>query len=84
MGLDYRTSADISFGCGYPNEMSQSLLMKKSNSLVGQNEQVDHHKKVILLNQFGCGRMTLDYDESQMKDDDMIRRQQRSEIEYDC
>ncbi|MEJ6658566.1 MAG: hypothetical protein QNL17_07150 [Synechococcus sp. ChSW.bin.154] len=31
-----------------------------------------------------CPIRTLDYDESQMRDDDAIRHQQRSEVEYDC
>ena len=31
-----------------------------------------------------CPIRALDYDESQMRDDDVIRRQQRSEVEYDC
>ena len=28
--------------------------------------------------------LPFDYDESQMRDDDVVRRQQRSEVEYDC
>ena len=31
-----------------------------------------------------CPIRALDYDESQMRDDDVIRHQQRSEVEYDC
>jgi len=31
-----------------------------------------------------CPIRALEYDESQMRDDDVIRRQQRSEVEYDC
>ncbi|WP_413429307.1 hypothetical protein [Synechococcus sp. Cu2B8-bc1011] len=31
-----------------------------------------------------CPIHALEYDESQMRDDDVIRRQQRSEVEYDC
>ena len=31
-----------------------------------------------------CSLKALDYDESQMRDDDSCRRQQRSELEYDC
>ena len=31
-----------------------------------------------------CSIRALDYDESQMRDSDQSRRQQRSELEYDC
>jgi len=31
-----------------------------------------------------CPIHALSYDESQMRDDDMVRHQQRSEVEYDC
>ena len=31
-----------------------------------------------------CPIRALDYDESQMRDDDVMRRRQRSEVEYDC
>ena len=31
-----------------------------------------------------CPIRELDYDESQMRDDDVIRHQQRSEVEFDC
>ncbi|RCL61142.1 MAG: hypothetical protein DBW82_00960 [Synechococcus sp. MED-G68] len=31
-----------------------------------------------------CPIRALDYDESQMRDDDVIRHQQRSEVEFDC
>ena len=31
-----------------------------------------------------CSLKALDYDESQMRDNDSCRRQQRSELEYDC
>ena len=31
-----------------------------------------------------CPIRALDYDESQMRDDDVIRHQQRSEVEYEC
>ena len=31
-----------------------------------------------------CPLKPFDYDESQMRDDDVVRRQQRSEVEYDC
>ena len=31
-----------------------------------------------------CPIQALDYDESQMRDDDVMRRRQRSEVEYDC
>ena len=31
-----------------------------------------------------CSLKALDYDESQMRDSDSYRRQQRAELEYDC
>ena len=31
-----------------------------------------------------CSIKALDYDESQMRDSDSYRRQQRAELEYDC
>ena len=31
-----------------------------------------------------CSLKALDYDESQMRENDSCRRQQRSELEYDC
>lgn len=31
-----------------------------------------------------CPLNPFDYDESQMRDDDVVKRQQRSEVEYDC
>ena len=36
------------------------------------------------FNAAACPIRALDYDESQMRDDDVIRHQQRSEVEYDC
>ena len=36
------------------------------------------------FNASACPIHVLDYDESQMRDNDIIRNQQRSEIEYDC